>query len=49
MSLLDEAEKTLDAFYIQLKKAIKAQKDFITNGIERVKMIEDMDEEARKS
>ena len=49
MSFLDKAEQTLDAVYIQAKEIIKAQKEMITNSIERIKRDEEIDEEERKS
>ena len=49
LSLLDKAEQILDGVYIQAKEAIKAQKELISQDIERVKRDEEMDDEEKNS
>ena len=39
----------MDAVFIQVKETIKAQKELIGKGIERVKRDEEMDEEEKNS
>ena len=47
--MLDKADQTLDAVYIQAKETIKAQKELIGQDIERMKGDEEMNEKEKKS